>query len=300
MKRTVRFYILLVAPAIILYVAMMFVPLILSMTYSFFEWNGIGAKTFVGFDNYIKLFTVSPFAERFFGAFLNTIQFFLTNMIFQNGFALLLAMLISKKLRFSPFFRTLYYLPATISVVISGYIFRFFFNPIWGALNGILRFLGFEKLGNMTWLGNEYTALPCVNITNIWIGVGVPMVLFLSGITAISDEITEAAKIDGCNAWQSFRYVTLPLLKQVLFIVSITTFVNNFNTFELIYTMQGTMAGPNYATDVMGTFFYRMTFGSYNSGLPEMGLGAAIASCIFIVVCFCTVIWYMINSKQEQ
>lgn len=146
MKQTKTNFMLLILPALIVYVLFMLLPLVASLGLSFFEWTGYGEKTFVGLDNFVKLFTLAPYPERLLNALGNNLYFFLATMLIQNVVALILAVLLQRGLRGSNFFRTVFYAPSTVSVVIVGFLWTLIFNPTWGPLNVALRALG---LGNL-------------------------------------------------------------------------------------------------------------------------------------------------------
>lgn len=276
----------------------MLIPLVASLGLSFFKWSGYGAKEFVGVANFVRLFTDPNYSVRFWNALGNNVYFFVITMIFQNCMALLLAVLLQRGLKGTNFFRTIFFAPSTVSVVIVGYLWLLIFNPRWGALNLILKGIGIE-IGNYAWLGNERTALTAVAFANAWQYTGIPMMLFVAGINSISDEQYEAAAVDGCGGWQKFLYVTLPNLKPIIFIVSTMTFVGNFSSFEIIYAMEGTLGAPNYSTDTLGTFFYRTAFGARTGSPPEMGMGAAIAAVMTIIIGIGVLIWLKFQKSDD-
>ena len=300
MKRSKKTFVLFLLPALIIYVVFMFYPLVSSLGLSFFEWNGYGAKTFVGFDNYIKLFGTPAYSDRFFGALKNNAVFFILTMIFQNAVALMLAGFLNiRNLKGNKFFRSILYVPSTLSIVIVGYLWTLIYNPLWGPINEVLGNIGLESL-RMAWLGNERTALIAVSVANAWQYTGVPMIMLLAGMQAVSDDLYEAASLDGATGWQQFWKVTLPNIMPVMFSVSIIVFVSNFSAFEIIYTMTGTTGSPNYSTDILGTFFYRISFGQRLGLEPSMGVGAAIASCMFLIIGIGVFLWFKYFGKEND
>jgi raffinose/stachyose/melibiose transport system permease protein len=123
--------------------------------------------------------------------------------------------------------------------------------------------------------------------------------LFLAGLQNIPDDLLEAAGLDGAGAWNKFIHITIPLMVPVMGIITILTLVGNFSQFELIYAMEGTNAGPNYTTDVLGTLFYRTSFSSINGSLPRMGLGASISTVTFGIV-FCLVLLWLYLTQWRK
>lgn len=259
MKRSKRAFWLFVLPSLIIYVLFMLLPLVASLGLSFFEWSGYGAKKFVWFRNYVKLFTEAPNNVRLGNALKNNLYFFIITMVIQNLLALMLAIFLQRGFRGFKALRTIFFAPSTVSVIIVGFLWTLIYNPIWGPLNNILGAIGLDKL-QMAWLGSKTTALTAIAVANAWQYTGIPMMLFVAGLNSIPNELYEACSVDGGSEWHKFRYVTIPSLKSVLLIVATMTFVGNFSSFEIIYAMEGTLAGPNYATDVLGTLFYRTTF----------------------------------------
>ena len=299
MKQSRSSFAKLVLPAFIVYTAFMLIPLVASLGLSFFEWSGYGAKTYVGLSNFHRLFTDANYSVRFWNALGNNAYFFVITMLIQNVVALALAVLLERGLRGSNVFRAIFFAPSTISVVIVGYLWLLIYNPMWGALNKVLAMVGIN-MRNFAWLGNEGTALTAVAVANAWQYTGIPMMLFIAGINAIPNEQYEAVAVDGGGEWHKFRYVTLPNLKPILFIVSTMTFVGNFSSFEIIYAMEGTLGAPNYATDTLGTFFYRTAFGARTGSPPEMGMGAAIAAVMTLIIGVGVVLWLRSNAAPQD
>ena len=299
MKQSRSSFAKLVLPAFIVYTAFMLIPLVASLGLSFFEWSGYGAKTYVGLSNFHRLFTDANYSVRFWNALGNNAYFFVITMLIQNVVALALAVLLERGLRGSNVFRAIFFAPSTISVVIVGYLWLLIYNPMWGALNKVLAMVGIN-MRNFAWLGNEGTALTAVAVANAWQYTGIPMMLFIACINAIPNEQYEAVAVDGGGEWHKFRYVTLPNLKPILFIVSTMTFVGNFSSFEIIYAMEGTLGAPNYSTDTLGTFFYRTAFGARTGSPPEMGMGAAIAAVMTLIIGVGVVLWLRSNAAPQD
>lgn len=278
----------------------MLYPLVSSLGLSLFSWNGYGEKTFVGFQNFMKLFGDPNYSARFFGALKNNTVFFIETIILQNGIALLLAALVNnRRLKGAKVFRSLFYVPCTLSIIVVGYIWTLIYNPLWGSLNFSLDALGLSTL-KMAWLGNQKTALIAIAIANAWQYAGTPFIMFLAGMHAIPDELYEAADIDGASASKQFFKLTLPLIMPIMFIISIIVFVGNFSAFEIIYAMTGTTGAPNYSTDILGTFFYRTCFGARLGMPPNMGVGAAIATCMFIIIGIAVAVWFKLSNRESD
>ncbi|MCL5772320.1 MAG: sugar ABC transporter permease [Actinobacteria bacterium] len=288
------------APALILYSWFLIVPILNSLRLSFYTGNLFKAEKFVGLANYIKLFTQSPFNERLIGAFVNNIKFFVVLCIVQNLTALILAIILTRKFKGSEFFRTIFFIPTTLSVLVVGFLFNLMLNPTWGFIDKILKAIGLEVLIR-PWLGDPVTALPTISLIGSWQYIGIPLILFTAGIKGIDQEIFEAARVDGVSQIGLIRYITLPLLKPIIGVVIILTFIGNFTAFDIVYAVASTMGNPNYTTDIFGTFFYRTTFGRGTASFnPDPGLGAAIATIMFFVVFIGVILWLAIFRRKEE
>jgi len=284
-KESWALWLLFALPALIVYTAFMAFPVVNSMRLSFFTGSGYSLDNFVGFNNYVRLFTDPEVSARFFTAFKNNWIFFGIHMLVQNSLGLLFALILSGRgFRGKGIFRTIIFIPVTLSVLVTGYIWKLILNPQWGALNIVLTKIGLGSLA-IPWLGDTRTALVAVALVSSWQWVGLPTMMFLAGLERIPEELFEAAQIDGAGGWLTFARVKLPLLLPVVGIVSVLTFVGNFNAFDVVFAMEGANGPPSYATDLMGTFFYRTGIaGQHPIGIPDMGLGAAVATVTFIVL----------------
>jgi raffinose/stachyose/melibiose transport system permease protein len=151
----------------------------------------------------------------------------------------------------------------------------------------------------MAWLGEESSALITISLVSVWQFVGIPMILIYTALLAIPDELGDAATVDGLNQWQTFFYVKLPLIWPTIGLVSVLTFVNNFNAFDLIYAMKGALAGPNFAADIMGTLFYRTFFGNQLQ-LGDTTMGATIATMMFLIILCGLMIYLFIVQRRIQ
>ncbi len=275
--------IVFLAPALLIYTIFMIWPLLDSLRLSFIGGTGAQAGQFVGLQNYRTLLTDPQWAPRFWGALRNNLLFFAIHMCVQNPIGLLLAVLLNARvLRGRAIYRTLLFAPTMLSVVIVGFIWQLILNPLWGIASGILRVVGLGQL-YQPWLGLEHTALPTLSLISVWQFIGIPMMLFLTALLAIPEELNEAARVDGAGAWSTFWRIKFPLILPTAGIVTVLTFVGNFNAFDLVYAVKGALAGPNFSTDLLGTLFYRTFFGfQLQPGNPPMG--TTVAMMIFLVI----------------
>ncbi len=270
-------------PATLIYTLFMIYPLLDSLRLSMFAPNQQNTEVFVGFQNYVTLLTNELWSVRFWGALRNNAIFFLVHMCVQNPVGLLLAALLSRRqVPGSATYRTLLFMPTMLSVVIIGFIWQLILSPLWGVTEGMLRLVGQADLFK-PWLGLESSALITLSLISVWQFIGIPMMLFYAAMLGIPDELIEAAFVDGANNWTVFWKIKFPLILPTVGIVTILTYVGNFNAFDLIYTTQNALAGPNFSTDILGTFFYRTFFG-FQLQLGNPTMGATIAAMMFLII----------------
>jgi raffinose/stachyose/melibiose transport system permease protein len=204
-------------------------------------------------------------------------------MLVQNPIGVALAALLSSpRLRGAAIYRTAIFIPTILSFVIVGFVWKLILSPIWGIAPGMLASVGLKSLFG-PWLGQEETALTTLALISVWQFVGIPMMLIYAALLSIPDEVIEAAELDGITGWSQFWKIKLPLILPAVGIISILTFVGNFNAFDLIYVSQGALAGPNFSTDILGTFLYRTFFG-FQLQIGDPHMGAAIATAMFFVI----------------
>ncbi|HXX38483.1 MAG TPA: sugar ABC transporter permease [bacterium] len=271
------------APALVLFTAFVAYPLLSAMAYSIYRWDGIVRGGFVGWANFQRLFTQYPYRERMVEAFWHNVWTFVLTMIVQNGIALLFAVLLAGRAWGARIYRAIFFMPVVLSLVVVGFLWELFLNPVWGAVNKLLAFAGLAALAR-PWLGDTHTALVVLILVNAWRWVGFPTIVFLAGIQAIPEEYLEAARLDGAGSGAMFRRIVLPLLAPQVNIIVILTFIGAFNWFELPYVMQGVTGEPYHATDVLGLLFYRSAFGAVDTGNPDVGIGSAIAVVMFALI----------------
>ncbi len=270
------------APALLIYTAFMIFPLLDSFWLSLSNAGLAGTPVFVGAENYQTLFSQARWANPFWNALRNNALFFVIHMLVQNPVGLLLAALLGARIRGTAIYRTIIFTPTILSVVIIGFVWKLILNPAWGISRTVLQTIGLGNL-DMPWLGLESTALVTLSLISVWQNVGIPMMLFLAALIRIPEELMEAARVDGAGPWRTFWGIQFPLILPTVGIVSVLTFVGNFNAFEIIYATQGALAGPNFASDLLGTFFFRTFFG-YQLQPADPYLGSAVAGIMFIII----------------
>ncbi|MBV9290499.1 MAG: sugar ABC transporter permease [Hyphomicrobiales bacterium] len=274
---------LFLGPAVAIYTLFAIYPLIATMGLSTYTTDSSGAYHFVGLANFITLLSDAVWSRPFWNAAWNNLIFFCVHMLVQNPIGIALAGLLSLPgLRLRTLYRTIFFLPTMLSVVIVGFSWNLILSPLWGVAEGALKAVG---LGSWfaPWLGLPSTALVTLALMSVWQFVGIPMMLIYASLLNIPDELVDAARVDGLGHFRIFWHIKLPLVLPTIGLVSILTFVGNFNAFDLIYSVKGALAGPNFASDILGTFFYRTFFG-FQLQLGNPTMGAAVATVMFFII----------------
>ena len=269
-RQTVTPYLFLL-PALLLFVAFSIFPFFLLTATSLLNWDGIFPKNpfenvpmylknFVWFQNYHEVFTSDPV---FWTSFAQAGYITVLALVFQNALALLLAIAVNRKLPGAVAYRTLFFLPPILSEIVVGLVWFWIYDGNFGIFNQLLSSIG---LGGWTrpWLADPRTALTAVAIIHMWKGFGWGFVMFLAGLQTIPEELYEAARVDGANAWFRFRHITMPLLAPVFIGVSILTILGTMQIFALIIATSG--GGPGYHTEVPITRIYHSMLGSSRFG----------------------------------
>jgi raffinose/stachyose/melibiose transport system permease protein len=270
-------------PAFALYTLFVVYPLLSALADSFWRWRGTARGGFAGLANFTSLFTTFPLNQQLWPAFWHTAVFFGGTMVVQNTFGLLVAVLLYELRVARRFLQTVYTLPYLVGGLVVGYLWSLLLSPTFGAVNAALDAVGLASLAR-PWLGDPATALPVVILVNAWQYVGFPVLLFGAALAGLPVEYSEAARVDGATPWQRFSRITLPLLLPAIGVVSILTFIGSFNTFELVYALEGAQGnqptGPGGATDVLGLVFYRVAF--QEGGVNAIGQSSALAVLLFL------------------
>ena len=284
-RSNIRWHIpVFLAPALLVYTAVMILPLFNTMRLALYS-RIDQERVFVGLQNFKTLFGDAVWSEQFWNALGNNFWFFIIHMLVQNPIGIALAVVLSHpRLRFAAFYRSAIFIPTILSFVIVGFAWKLILSPIWGVAPSMLDAIGLKSLF-APWLGKEAWALTTLALISVWQFVGTPMMLIYAALLSIPNEVLEAAELDGITGFSAFWKIKLPLILPSIGIISILTFVGNFNAFDLIYAAQGALAGPNYSTDILGTFLYRTFFG-FQLQLGDPHMGSTIASAMFVIILF--------------
>lgn len=277
------YWILYILPALIIYIIFMAYPLIDSLRLSMYSGNSSSNRVFVGFQNFKRLFFDESLSIRFKGAFGHTIIFFLINMIFQNCIGILFAVILTNRtMKHRELYQTIVFIPTTFAVLVTGYLWKLLLNPVWAG--DALTKIGLGFLAR-PWLGDKSTALVIISLISCWQWMGIPVMMFVAALKNIPQDCLEVASIEGASTWQTFIKIKVPLIKPVIGMITILTFVNNFNAFDIVFATETVNGAPGYATDLIGTFFYRIGIaGQHPIGIPDAGMGACVATITFLVL----------------
>ena len=284
---TARWSLLLfVLPALAVYFLFAVAPLVSSVAMSFFKTDRTLGSVFVGFGNYVYLFTEPVVSARFWNALVNNIKYFAIHVLVEVPIGLLMAALLTSGVlrRSEGVYRTILFIPATLSVVIVGFIWRLIINPLWGVV-------GFPLLGN------QMTALPTISLMGVWQYVGIPMIFLYSALLAVPNDLVEASRLDGASPWRTFWDIKFPLIVPQFGLIVILTFIWTFNGFDLVFALNGSAPGPNYSTDILGTYFYRTFFGS-SGQVADLDLGATVATVIFTIMLLVTALYFWLVQRR--
>jgi raffinose/stachyose/melibiose transport system permease protein len=253
-------------------------PIFMTHYYALFEWHGLtAARTFIGLDNFIEL-VQDPIAQR---SFVNNIAVLASAVFGSLPLAFFLALLLSRtNIRFRGLYRTSYFLPSILPIVVVGLVWSWFYNPQWGLFNQLLKAIGLKEW-TQPWLASS-TALPAVLVVTIWQRMGYYIVIYLSALASIPSDIYDAMKMDGANLWQETWGVLIPMLRPTITVTVAMAIIGSIRYFDVVWVM--TVGGPNHATELLATYMFKLGFFSY-----RMGYASAIAVVLFLLALVLTV-----------
>jgi multiple sugar transport system permease protein/raffinose/stachyose/melibiose transport system permease protein len=251
------------------------VPVLLGFALSFTNARLISPEPlrFVGFDNFVRAFTIDP---TFFRSALNTFAFAAVVVPVQAGFGLLLALLVNQKIRGVTAFRVIFFIPVVTSIVVVSILWKFMYQPE-GLINSFIDSITFGAWQGTAWLNDPDTALPAIIVLSIWQAVGFHMLIWLSGLQTIPEELYEAARMDGAGTWRQFKDVTWPCLRPTRIFVLITITIAALGLFVQIDVM--TQGGP---VDSTSTLVYHAVLTGYRQ--QQIGYGSALSLIFFVIV----------------
>ncbi|MCO4849407.1 carbohydrate ABC transporter permease [Bacillus vallismortis] len=264
---------LFLVPALV-FLLFVYIPIVENVFLSLFQWSSFSPeKTFIGLKNYVDLFHDPVFYQ----ALANNVLYAVISIVCQVFGGLILAAVLEDKLvrKWSPFFRTVFFLPVVISMTVIALLFDFIYNPETGLLNQLLQAVGLDQL-TRAWLGEDSTAMLSVIFVSQWQSVGYIAMLYIVSIQKIPDELYEAARLDGAGKIQQFFHITVPQTKEMSFVAVVMTLTGAFTVFNEPYILTG--GGPGNASEVLSTFLYKSAFTK-----DMMGYASAIATVVLLI-----------------
>jgi len=284
-KRKLAF--MLVAPTLTIFVGVTLYPLLYSLQLSFYSWNLIRPsleKSFVGLGNYRKILYDSIFWRSLKITFFFTGATIILQFLIGSGLALLL----SAEFKGKSLFRSLVLIPLAIAPIAIGLTWRWLLDPSLGVVNYFLSLVG---IAPRSWLGSPSLALFTVIMIDVWHLTPFVVIILLAGLQALPQELYDVAAVDGATWWQTFRYVTIPLLKPTILVVLLLRTIDSFKAFPKIFVL--TKGGPGRATEILGLLIYRVTFKDY-----YMGYGAALSYVLVFFVMAISLFYIKLLSSQ--
>lgn len=269
-----RFMLALILPAVVILIAFQIVPILIGANASFRNYSLFNPqKTFVGFANYRRILT----DPLFFGTVLpNTFVFMIASVSGGLLAGLTLAMMLNRRFRGERLVRTAILLPLMVAPVVAAIMITWMFNDQFGIANVFMQALGFEPV---PWMISRWTAMTVVIMTDVWLWTPWFTILILAALQSLPPEPHEAARIDGANAWQVFRNITLPLLRPVLMVCIVIRTIDAFRVFDIVWTI--TKGGPARSTEVFSIYAYKQAFLYLNF---DMGSAASLIGAVIIMV----------------
>ncbi len=278
-----------IVPPMAVFTLLVIWPLISSFYYAFTNWNGFSADyAFVGFDNFVKLWT----DKLFFNAAVNTVIWMIAAIVLPTLLGLSLALLIDSRIPGGSVFKSIFYFPICLSAVVVGQIWVWIYQPDWGLLNTVISSANGIDL-NYAWLAKPETALGSVIVAWAWQQTGLSMVIYLAGLTSIPEDLSEVCEIEGASPWQRIRLVVIPLLTPATVVVVALNVINSLKGFDILYIMTG--GGPFNSSDTLAMHMYNESFKKY-----LMGYGSAISVVLFLVALTIIGIYFRELKKVDQ
>jgi ABC-type sugar transport system permease subunit len=271
-RRTYVWSYLYLAPMMVLLLAFVVYPIVASLGYTFYRWNGIGDPSdFVGLDNFRQIVNDSIFWRSLGHTFVYAAVVVPVQLVLALALALVLN---NRRLRFASFYRTLFFLPVVTSAAVIGVVIQLLVSNFGDSINSVLLKLNLIDQ-HIDWLGDPHFAMAIIILVGIWHTFGYNLVYFLAGLQTIPEELYEAARLDGAGRLATFRYITVPMLRAVGVVIVVLAVIGTFQIFDLVQVL--TSGGPYFSTEVVNTYIYHLAFGGSNANAvqPDIGLASA-------------------------
>ncbi|MFT2110992.1 carbohydrate ABC transporter permease [Marinomonas sp. 2405UD68-3] len=277
--------VLFLAPAVIMFAVYVILPIVQSIMLSFYEWDGLGEKTFIGLDNYIELFG----DEQFWTSLKNNVYWMVFYML-APPLGLAIALFLNQKVMGIRLVKSMFFFPFVISQVVIGLVFSWFYDPTYGLFNIVWSSMGFEPVAI---LSDENWVTFGIIAAGLWPQIAYCMILYLTGLNNLSPDQIEAARLDGAHGWKMLWHIILPQLRPATFIAIVVTVIGALRSFDLVATMTG--GGPFGSSNVLAYFMYEQSIFNYRAGY-----GAAIATVLFLImdIYIAYFLWRMLKSEK--
>ncbi|CAM4297197.1 MULTISPECIES: carbohydrate ABC transporter permease [Paenibacillus] len=297
-------YLWFILPGFILYSIFVIYPIFSAAQLSLFHSNGFGAKVFVGFDNYIELFTNSELKRQFLNALKNNVILVVLNVGLLIPVQLYFAYVIYTRVKGYRIFQTMIFAPQFITTSVIVFLATLVFDQNIGIFNELLNIIGLGEYAR-NWLGIPGYEVITLFIINAWAGVGFSMIYFVAAMKMLSDEVMEASYLDGAGYWRRFFSVIIPQIRSSIVNIAMISYIAAMTLFDFSYLLGGVSGGINNSMDVMTLFFYRITFGTNGAmggsvSTNSVGMGTTIACVMFAIIFVVALIQLRLTYKEEN
>lgn len=299
-----RPFIWFILPGLFLYSLFSIYPIFSAAQLSLTKWDGIGVKQFIGFQNYIELFSNPELSRQLVNALKNSGTIFLLNTAVVLPLQIIIAYMLFSQIKGHRFFQAMIFSPQFISTPVIVFMGVLIFDGNIGVFNKLLEAIG---LGEYTrpWMGVPEFGIYMVWLLIAWSGIGVGMVFFLGAMKMISHEIMEAALLEGAGYWRRFWSIIVPQIKTTIFNMLILTYIFAMTTFDFSFMLGGVSGGINRSVDVMSLFFYRIAFGENSAvggttNVNAMGMGTTIACVMFVIIFVVALLQLSITYRKSE
>ncbi len=272
-RQTVSTVVILLLPALVVYTLFVVYPVLQAMVYSLYRWNGFGALTdFRGLQNFVRLFGDAVFLK----ALRNSFIIMVFSLLVQLPMAMVLALIVHKSdFRLAVLFRTVFFLPFVMSEIITGVLWQFIYHPRYGLINYVIHIFRPEA-EPLALLADPDTVLWAILVVILWKYFGLHMTIYIAGLQGISEELYDAARIDGASDFQVITRIVLPLIKPTIMISVFFSIIGSLQVFDIIWAMG--RGGPVNSSETMVTYMYKFGLERYS-----IGYGSAVAVTIFLI-----------------
>ena len=275
---------LFLAPALVVFGFAVLVPMVLTIAYSFTEWNGFGPMTFVGLENYVAAATDPIFRN----SFVHVLLYIAATIVLEVAVGLGFAGIVSAR-RNSLVFRVAIFTPVMLPLVVVAILWSFVYNPDFGLVNATLGALGLEGL-QQVWLGDTSTALLAVSVVSGWVFAGFYMMIFYAAFRQVPSEVLEAARMDGAGEWALFRRIKVPMIRNAVAIAVLLCVTGGFQGFDLFFVL--TNGGPYGATEIPTTYLVKVVFRN-----GDVGYGSALAVVLTAIVLVVGLVYVRLQAR---